>query len=275
MKSIHKKIFIFVLLLSAAFAGRSFRTDPSENIRFSSHSVEPFKIKVGETQTTRISIESDNPIKKVTAQIPFEGSSDEISLSLISGDDKNGTWEGKWVCHNTLTKEYTTKITAIDSKGNTKEIEEAWWDDTETIWLQGWNDRERIILTENSGSTQTDCKTQVTLSYNEEMQADFDDVRFTGADGNTLLGYYLSSKTDSSTATYWVTVPSLPASADTSIYYYFGNPTATSLSDVANAPSVGDSIYYWSPTITFTTQLEARPRPGGAGGVSGGSFMQF
>ena len=77
-------------------------------IIFTSVSVEPNKIKVGEVQTTRVEIESLEGVEKMSAQIPFEGDKnnyDEIALKLIEGDNFNGVWEAKWTAHNTLTKE--------------------------------------------------------------------------------------------------------------------------------------------------------------------------
>ena len=46
------------------------------------------------------------------------------------------------------------------------------------------------------------------------MQPDFDDLRFTDNDGVTLLNYWIESKIDGVSATVWVKVPSIPASAD-------------------------------------------------------------
>lgn len=219
-------------------------------IRIISSSVEPYKIKVGEVQTTTVSIESVHNIEKVLIQVPFEGGYDEVFLSLVQGDEKKGVWEGKWTAHNTLVKEYRTKIIALDIYGNKAQDENFWWDDTETFWLEGWGGRERVVVTETSGSTLTNHKTEITIPYRNEMQPDFDDIRFTSADGITLLGYYLAEKTDSVTSTFWVTIPSLYASADTSIYYYFGNPEAMSVSDSSYAPGGGSGFSSWTETST-------------------------
>lgn len=130
-------------------------------INFASVSVEPNKIKVGEVQTTRVEIESSEGVEKVSAQIPFEGSYDEIALKLIEGDSFKGVWEGKWMAHNTLTKEYETKIIAVTAGGKIETANATWWDDTETIWLEGWRERRKITVTENSGSELTDYQVPV------------------------------------------------------------------------------------------------------------------
>lgn len=67
------------------------------------------------------------------------------------------------------------------------------------------------------------------------MQADYDDIRFTSSDGTTLIDHWLESKTNSSTADFWVEVPSIPASPDsTTIYMYYGNSGASTASNGTN-----------------------------------------
>ena len=67
------------------------------------------------------------------------------------------------------------------------------------------------------------------------MQADFDDIRFTSSDGTTLIDHWLESKTDSTTADFWVEIPSIPASPNTTmIYIYYGNSSASSASNGDN-----------------------------------------
>ncbi|MDD4531087.1 MAG: DUF2341 domain-containing protein [Candidatus Pacebacteria bacterium] len=93
-----------------------------------------------------------------------------------------------------------------------------------------------LHLNETSGTTVysdltlTDYQVKLTVPYDSDMQADFDDLRFTSSDGTTLLNYWLESKTDSSTATIWVKVPTLSSGSNT-IYMYYGNASATSGGD--------------------------------------------
>ena len=68
-----------------------------------------------------------------------------------------------------------------------------------------------------------------------KCQADFDDIRFTNSNGVTQLDYWVESKTDSSYATIWVEVDTIPASPDTvDIYIYYGNDEVTSISNGMN-----------------------------------------
>ncbi len=100
-------------------------------------------------------------------------------------------------------------------------------------WYNGdWFKRKKITVN-NPGTAMTDYQYQIGVTYDSDMQADFDDLRFTTSDGHTLLSYWLESKTDSTTATVWVKIPNL-ANGNTDIYMYYGNPSATSTSNADN-----------------------------------------
>ena len=96
-------------------------------------------------------------------------------------------------------------------------------------WLTNWNYRKPITIS-NSGSALTDCQINVTVSYVSSMQSNFNDIRFTDVGGN-ILPYWIESKTDSTSANVWIKVSSILASpSTTTIYLYYGNSGATSVS---------------------------------------------
>jgi hypothetical protein len=97
--------------------------------------------------------------------------------------------------------------------------------------LPGYAKRQPITI--NSASALTDYQVKLTITYDSDMQPDFDDLRFTSADGTTELSYWLESKTDSTTAIVWVKVPSL-ASGDNTLYMYYANASATTASNGDN-----------------------------------------
>ncbi|PIT87296.1 MAG: hypothetical protein COU31_03730, partial [Candidatus Magasanikbacteria bacterium CG10_big_fil_rev_8_21_14_0_10_40_10] len=105
-----------------------------------------------------------------------------------------------------------------------------------------WSKRRAISIVNNVASELTDFQVFVTTTYDSDMQADFDDLRFTASDGETLLDYWLESKTDSVTSTLWVEVPTLAASASTNIYMYYGNAEATSVSSIDDTFLFGDDF---------------------------------
>jgi hypothetical protein len=98
-------------------------------------------------------------------------------------------------------------------------------------WLSSWSKRKTITITSNAALT--NYQVLITVAYDSDMQADFDDLRFTSSDGSTLINYWIESKTDSSTAKVWIKVPSLIASTNT-IYMYYGNVSITSGSNGTN-----------------------------------------
>ncbi|MDD4409626.1 MAG: DUF2341 domain-containing protein [Candidatus Pacebacteria bacterium] len=101
-------------------------------------------------------------------------------------------------------------------------------------WLDNsYSRRKMITITNPSGTALSNYQVKTVVAYDSDMQADFDDLRFTSSDGKTQLGYWIESKTDSSTAKVWVKVPSVPA-AGTTIYMYYGNSTVTTTSNGNN-----------------------------------------
>ena len=97
--------------------------------------------------------------------------------------------------------------------------------------LVGYSKRKPITI--NSGSALTNYQVKLTVAYDSDMQADFDDLRFTTSDQTTQLSYWLESKTDSSTATIWVKIPSL-VSGNNTIYMYYANASVTTASNGDN-----------------------------------------
>jgi hypothetical protein len=75
----------------------------------------------------------------------------------------------------------------------------------------------------------TDFPVYVNLSYDTDMQADYDDIRFVNNSCNnnaTALAYEIENYTTSK-ADVWVKIPSIPAGG-AKISVYYGNSTATS-----------------------------------------------
>jgi hypothetical protein len=63
-----------------------------------------------------------------------------------------------------------------------------------------------------------------------KMRSDCGDIRFTD-ENNNLLNYWIESGCNSQNTRIWVKVPNIPASSTKTIYLYYGNPNATSLSN--------------------------------------------
>lgn len=107
---------------------------------------------------------------------------------------------------------------------------------TPVAWYNtSWPLRKAVTI-DNTGNanTLTNYQVQISVTYDSDMQADFDDIRFTDSDGATLIDHWLETKTDSTSATFWVEIPSISASSNKTIYMYYGNSTASSISSGDN-----------------------------------------
>jgi hypothetical protein len=99
--------------------------------------------------------------------------------------------------------------------------------------LAAWPNYMPLTIANPSGAALADYQLQIPVSFIAgKMNADFSDLRFT--DGScTTLNYWIESYSASTSAVVWVRIPSIPASG-TTVYMYYGNSSATSLS---NAPA--------------------------------------
>lgn len=154
------------------------------------------------------------------------------------------------------TDEYLSAANIDDSVSGEFSLQErsGWFD-------ADWSRRKAVSLT-NSGSALTDFQISLTITYDSDMQSDFDDIRFAN-DSGTELDYWIESKTDSSSASVWVKVDSIPNGSST-IYMYYGNSGASATS------SGLDTFIFYDDFETFsgwTTQ--------GSGSVVQDSSEQF
>ena len=95
-----------------------------------------------------------------------------------------------------------------------------------------WTKHEGIIITGGSSGAQTNFQLKLQIAHDPDMRADFGDLRFTEADGVTLIPMWLEEKTDGVSATVWVKFPTTPANgAKMSYYMHYGNPSASSASN--------------------------------------------
>ena len=106
------------------------------------------------------------------------------------------------------------------------------------VWGAQWGYRRAITISNSGSNALTNYQVNITLDTASlisagKMRSDCGDIRFVDANGN-LLNYWIESGCNSATTKIWVKVPSIPASSSTTIYVYYGNPSATSLSNGDN-----------------------------------------
>ncbi len=133
----------------------------------------------------------------------------------------------------------------------------AWWD-------TNWSFRQKVPVTNTSGSSQTNFQIQLTIDTATlvtagKLQSDCDDLRFTDQGGKSL-SYWLEPNTcNTATTLVWVKVPSIPTSG-ADVYYYYGNPTASSESTTQKTfiSEINGAAAAWPLDDTTTTQSYAR-----------------
>ena len=114
-------------------------------------------------------------------------------------------------------------------------------------WLSGWGYRKLHEIEGSTAGTQTNYQIRIIVHKgsgtdggehvycNNHCRDDFGDIRLTKSDGETLLDYWMEEYTSGDKATFWVKVPSIPASPDkATIYIYYGKSDATTTSNGDN-----------------------------------------
>jgi len=141
-------------------------------------------------------------------------------------------------------------------------------------FLSGWNYRKKITLSNSGGSALTDYQVKFTVNRSTGTDSGFTtyvgtkcdstykDIRFTKSDGTTLLNYWIESS-NSSTATIWVKVDSIPASGTADIFLYYGNSSATAVSNGVNTFITFDDFEDGTITNWSATGLASYTETGG------------
>lgn len=192
----------------------------------------------------RISSNNDGNSTAVTSETAF----------TVQGSPVTGLSYGRTFSAPSL---YTSESGLTYSSGNVGLGDSNWYNPS-------WNRRAAITITNNVATTLTDFQVRVPVTYDADMQADFDDIRFTSSDQVTALDFWLESKTDSSSAVFFVEIPSIPSSSTATIYLYYGNSGASSASNINNTFIAGDN--FDGPS------LDAEWTQVSTGGSSAGTF---
>jgi hypothetical protein len=131
-----------------------------------------------------------------------------------------------------------------------------------------WSYRKSHVINLAAGAG-TNYQVQVTVNYgsgtdaggavycNSLCKTDFTDIRFTAADGTTLLSHWIQSSTVSNNAVFWVKIPGDLSAANQTIYMYYG-AAATTVSSGTNTfiyYDDGSSNTGWTGSTTFGTTL--------------------
>ena len=132
-------------------------------------------------------------------------------------------------------------------------------------WLTGWDYRKSFTVSRPSGAV-TDYQIKILVGESSgatgedvdcggHCASDFDDLRFTTSDGETLLDYWIESisgTTPNQLATVWVEFDSIGTDA-TTFYMYYGNAGASAASSGANTFIQFDDFEWGNDTDDIST----------------------
>ena len=92
-------------------------------------------------------------------------------------------------------------------------------------WNSSWSEKAPIQINNTGEGALTDYQLFLNVTYDSDMQSDFDDLRFVNETADTELSYWIESKVDLSYANVWFNVTSIPATSwlNDTIYMYYGN----------------------------------------------------
>ncbi len=123
-----------------------------------------------------------------------------------------------------------------------------------TWFMDDWAKR-RLIAVSNPLNTALDnYQVKIVVPYDDDMQADFGDLRFTLENGDEIP-FWIENYSQSGSATVWVRVPTIPASTPTTICMYYNNPIATSASN-------GDATFIFFDNFDAIDTTEWNQTPG-------------
>jgi hypothetical protein len=110
-------------------------------------------------------------------------------------------------------------------------------------WLSGHSKRKELVLTGGASGALSDFQLELAIAYAAAMQGDFDDIRFTRADGTTLVDAWAEVIITDTSATVWVEFPSTPANTVEQTYYmYYGKADALDYWDIGDTFVFGDDF---------------------------------
>ena len=118
----------------------------------------------------------------------------------------------------------------------TTSVHAAWYN-------QDYSNKVLINVTERSGiAGLMNYSVRLNITYDSDMQVDFDDLLFTNASETANLSYWTEKHYNSNHAIVWVRVDNLTVNANTTIYLYYGNITASNFSNLSQTFLVWDNF---------------------------------
>lgn len=132
-----------------------------------------------------------------------------------------------------------------------------WWD-------SDWRYRIPIRIEEKSGNNLTDYQVCITIDTASlisagKMQANCSDIRFVDS-ANNELSYWIESGGNTNNTKIWVKIPKIPANEQITIFMYYGNSNAHSVSNMKNTFVVADDFNDGSLDTEIWTAKHFNPK---------------
>lgn len=145
---------------------------------------------------------------------------------------------------------------------------------TASWYNASWLYRNQFTVTGSSSGAVTLYQIPLTVYYgsgsdsglttycSSECKANFGDLRFTAADGTTLIPYYIQSYVASTSAVVWVQLDSVPSGSGTNTFYmYYDNAAATTTSSGTNT-----FLFFDDTSTNMLGSYTSTPMYSGGGG---------
>ena len=178
-------------------------------------------------------------ISSVQGIIKIESSNPNLSLcdknSEIIGEifrDSTFEWNDEFLDTNNIDDSLSYNCYVDVTNGIVK------MDNTYEAWgaYPEWQRMKTILITNSGDDSLDDYIIDLTVNYDSDMQADFDDIRFADENGFPLT-YWMGDVVLTVSADFLVRLPQLPSQQTTTIYMFYKNPLVDDESD--------DTIFTW------------------------------
>ncbi|MFC1632218.1 DUF2341 domain-containing protein, partial [Candidatus Omnitrophota bacterium] len=196
----------------------------------------------GRTYTLAQAIKSSGQIQSITASWQFVG---EVKLELSADNGKNYTPAvyGLPLSQDLVVGDQLKWRLSLGEESQVSQLKISYTDSAGvqgtfgTPELSGFKFRRLISITNLNDQELFNYQLKIDVPA-AGIEADFRDVRFACADGQTILPHYLEPNSTNTgvSASFWVKIPQLPQGS-LPIYIYYGNPEAR---DLSNAEAVFD-----------------------------------
>ena len=114
-----------------------------------------------------------------------------------------------------------------------------------------WTKKAPIHINNTGGSALTDYQVMLNITYDSDMQADFDDIRVKNETSGEFVPYWIENKSDGSWCKLWFNATYIPANSWCNDTYYllYGDASASSESNITSTFIFADD--FENETISF------------------------